>query len=241
MNDFEKFAEGVRSIMRINVDDFYSLNGCATVVRNVMREGYYRNLGTLKEIGDLFGFTPAEAEKYITIGQKRITAQILERQGHKVVIDRVLKTLNVTKRNVWSASRKAEMVNARRICWFILRTHFNWRLSSIARLFNRDHTTIMHGINAYNNDFALQEFVKKHYDEWVHDKKPVSAPKKAAQDNVVCEVLLVEDEQTVQPKPSIDDLSKRWMNRERLKKEINARLMANVDYSLHEYNLPRGV
>ncbi|HBT75053.1 TPA: hypothetical protein DEB29_03575 [Candidatus Wolfebacteria bacterium] len=65
-------------------------------------------------------------------------------------------------------ARLPEFVDARMAVWFVLNKHIGMPYTMIARLYNRDHTSIMHGVSKVDRQPTnLQEWVKEGIEkEW---------------------------------------------------------------------------
>ena len=71
--------------------------------------------------------------------------------------------------SLFTASRFREIVDARKVCMFILRKYTLASLDQIGGYFNRDHATALHSIRAtkvhYKNEKLFRERVDKIMDE----------------------------------------------------------------------------
>lgn len=61
-------------------------------------------------------------------------------------IDQFCRLYNVSPAQLISASRQHHLVEVRHLCWFLCYTRLRLTYTLIARIFNRHHTTVMHGI-----------------------------------------------------------------------------------------------
>ena len=50
-----------------------------------------------------------------------------------------------------SRTRKRDIVTARMLCMYIFRNYLNMQWTEIGRVFHRDHSTAIHGVNAISN------------------------------------------------------------------------------------------
>lgn len=62
------------------------------------------------------------------------------------VIDRVCKICLVSKHDIFSKGRTRDVVRARSILYNLLHESYNISISSMSRVFNQDHTTIIHSL-----------------------------------------------------------------------------------------------
>lgn len=64
------------------------------------------------------------------------------------VLDLVESEYEVNEAMIKNADRKREVVEARQILFYILKTsRFYFSFKELGRLFNRDHTSVMHAVN----------------------------------------------------------------------------------------------
>ncbi len=80
---------------------------------------------------------------FATPGLKFYETRILK---PKSIVDTVSKVTCVSLQDLENDSKKRRLVIARHLCFFYLRKYTDKSLSEIGTLFNRDHTTVMHGI-----------------------------------------------------------------------------------------------
>jgi len=62
------------------------------------------------------------------------------------LVDKVCEKYTVSKHDIFSKGRTRDVVRARSIIYNLLYEGYNVSLSSMARVFNQDHTTIIHSI-----------------------------------------------------------------------------------------------
>ena len=67
------------------------------------------------------------------------------------IINEICKFYSLTTEDVTGKSRKREIVKARFIAIYIIRTETDFKLSAIGKIFNRDHSTILHSIKIINS------------------------------------------------------------------------------------------
>lgn len=68
----------------------------------------------------------------------------------KDIEDIICEAANVTREEVYSHDRHKPLVQARHAIWLLLHEHLNYPYAEIARLYSRDHTTIIHGVKRIN-------------------------------------------------------------------------------------------
>ena len=91
----------------------------------------------------------------------------MESEKVKAVKSLVNTYLNV---NVDLKSKNRDLINARAICYKILRDECNMTNSAIARHFSKNHATILHAMNEFPYMLKADSIMKKEYwflrDEW---------------------------------------------------------------------------
>jgi chromosomal replication initiator protein len=74
--------------------------------------------------------------------------------GH--VLDAACRVFNIEMYNLLSKRREKSLVRARFISMYIIRNRFrNISLEQIGKIFNRDHTSIMHGLRTIKDELSL--------------------------------------------------------------------------------------
>jgi hypothetical protein len=74
----------------------------------------------------------------------------------------------VTPVKMMSKSRNQFVVEARNMCFNILREHTNeYALEGIGKAFNRDHATVIHGIKKHDIAYARNGYYTDNYDDLV--------------------------------------------------------------------------
>lgn len=58
-------------------------------------------------------------------------------------------------------SREKEIVDARHVIWFIARECIGYSYQQLAALYNRDRTSVMHGINRMKKNQSQSELLQK--------------------------------------------------------------------------------
>lgn len=81
------------------------------------------------------------------------------------VINRVAKVFNMNPILITKKGRYRENVLARNMCFYILHVHYKQKSAQIAPYFNRDRTTVLHGINTFVNDVEVVPFYMEKYEE----------------------------------------------------------------------------
>jgi len=71
------------------------------------------------------------------------------------IIDGTISSLGVSRKDIYSLSRKTEHVNARHIIWWILNRKYKWTLPRVGREFKRNHTTILDAVLKINKSIIL--------------------------------------------------------------------------------------
>ena len=81
------------------------------------------------------------------------------------VIRTVCEVLKADKLKVLTPNRSKNLVFARNMCYFIFRRYFSMTLKEIGQSFDRDHTTVIHGIQTFQNDIDCIKYYKGQYEE----------------------------------------------------------------------------
>ena len=81
------------------------------------------------------------------------------------VIRTVCEVLQADKHKVLTPNRSKNLVFARNMCYFIFRRYFSMTLKEIGQSFDRDHTTVIHGIQTFQNDIDCIKYYKGQYEE----------------------------------------------------------------------------
>ena len=64
------------------------------------------------------------------------------------IVDKVCAKYQISKHDVFSKGRTSEVVRARSIVYNILHEQYNVSISSMGRVFNQDHTTVLHSLKS---------------------------------------------------------------------------------------------
>lgn len=80
----------------------------------------------------------------------------------EMILDMVADRESVPKHLLCSDRRNQDIANARYIAFYLIYTLTNYSLPAIGRMFNKDHTTILHGVRIIS---------KKRKDEPLFDSK----------------------------------------------------------------------
>lgn len=83
------------------------------------------------------------------------------------IVDFVANELNIDSMKLKKPDRNRIYVQARNMCYFILLHHLGMTCVSIGQYFNRDHTTVLHGLKMHKNDYETTPSYKEKYDEIV--------------------------------------------------------------------------
>lgn len=228
------------------------------VRRSAIFLAYSNNLGTASELAIVFNCTTdhvlqivkdqrerqEEIERIVNLISRSFASSkesYIDDPRLRELINRILKTMGVRYSSIMSRQRNRETASCRFVIWFMLHEYFALSLSAIGRMFGRDHTTIMHALDAYKKRKDLQELVKFNYDEWMEglvaeiDQLPVNIWEPSTTVSAITRTGTI-----LTLIPQHRDISEKPSKREG-KERMNKWHMRDVDYSKHEYNLPRGV
>lgn len=85
-------------------------------------------------------------------------------------LEKVCKHYSVNEYNMKSKSRKRNIVTARQMCMYFLRTNLSLTLNEIGRITGgRDHTTVIHSINLIKSQLSIpvENAVKSDYEKLI--------------------------------------------------------------------------
>ena len=100
--------------------------------------------------GFLYAAKVLQAKKEIVDSNKRIIGVAYKGASQQLVdkvVDIVCKKYCISKHTVFSKDRHKEIVRTRSILHNLLHEHYDISISSISRVFNQDHTTILYSLN----------------------------------------------------------------------------------------------
>lgn len=72
------------------------------------------------------------------------------------------KLYNVTPQQLMSSSRQHHLVEVRQLCWYLCYTRLRLTHTLIGRIFNRHHSTVIHGIDRINTLMAAEPVLRDH-------------------------------------------------------------------------------
>lgn len=76
------------------------------------------------------------------------------------IIAKVCKSQLLKTEEIQTKSRKRELVYTRNLCMYFMREKMNLSLKLIGKKFDRDHTTVIHAIDAINDLCFSNEYIK---------------------------------------------------------------------------------
>ena len=85
-----------------------------------------------------------------------------------MIVDKVCEKYLVSKHDVFGKSRTRDVVRTRSILYNLLHEEYNVSISSIGRVFNQDHTTVLHSLNNKQNK---SRYWGSHYSIWQEYEK----------------------------------------------------------------------
>lgn len=118
----------------------------------------------------------------MTIAKFRMTRKSLLRpKNYEVdivtvekIINNAAKVFNIRPIMITNKGRYRDQVLARNMCFYILHVHYKQKSAQIAPYFNRDRTTVLHGINTFANDVEVVPFYMEKY---IEVRKKIKIPK----------------------------------------------------------------
>jgi Bacterial dnaA protein helix-turn-helix len=76
----------------------------------------------------------------------------------EIVTHMTASQLGVSVMSLTSADRSAHLARGRRLAWHLSTRHCDLSISALARTWNRDHTTLLHGLRRVADDMTDPEF-----------------------------------------------------------------------------------
>jgi chromosomal replication initiation ATPase DnaA len=80
-------------------------------------------------------------KKQINIKYKKANIEVVSK-----LVDKVCERYTISKHDVFSKGRTTDVVRARSIVYNLLNEEYNVSISSMARVFNQDHTTVINSL-----------------------------------------------------------------------------------------------
>ena len=113
-------------------------------------------------LAELRGVKPSELiDEDDGIASQNIIATKRRNASPKQVVDKVAKYYDLTSKDLYGTKRTKNIKNARQIAMYLMNEELGLSTVRIGNEFNKDHTTIMHGIKvvktSLKNDFRLRE------------------------------------------------------------------------------------
>jgi chromosomal replication initiation ATPase DnaA len=90
------------------------------------------------------------------------------------IVRTVSKVCNIEERLITKKGRYRPQVLARNMCFYILHVHYKQKSAQIAPYFNRDRTTVLHGVNTFVNDV---EVVPYYMEQYIKVRSKIKVPK----------------------------------------------------------------
>lgn len=106
---------------------------------------------------------------------------LFKRKIHNVdqdIVNNIVKHIsivtNLPEKVITKKGRYRPQVLARNMCFYILHVHYKQKAAQIAPYFNKDRTTVLHGINTFVNDV---EVVPYYFEQYVKVRSKIKIPK----------------------------------------------------------------
>jgi len=102
------------------------------------------------------------------MGASEISYYVMPGLKHREIrFDQVIKTvcevMKIDRFKLLTPNRSKNLVFGRNMCYFIFRRYFSMTLKEIAQAFDRDHTTVIHGLVTFQNDIECIKFYKNQF------------------------------------------------------------------------------
>jgi chromosomal replication initiator protein len=164
----EKICKIDRNLALNIIDNLVSINKIelTTDVKELLADCFhYHVYGLESAVLKLKSYSETFDEKIdikTALKELKILGPVLDSQlNSKKIITRVCDLYKVDIEDVFSRNRKKECAFARHLCMYILKDRSGLSLSRIATLFNRDHTSVLYGINKIIAKIQQDESLKK--------------------------------------------------------------------------------
>lgn len=81
----------------------------------------------------------------------------MDRRRAESIVNRLSLKYGIPVIEIMSRTRQEAAVRMRQIAWYMLHKIYNMSSTTIGAIFGRDHTTILHGINAVRGSELVRE------------------------------------------------------------------------------------
>ena len=103
-----------------------------------------------------------EALKNLISSSETINSTLTPSHELKKMLDVISSYFKIDQDTLLSDSRKKDVVYARQMCWYLMRTKYNLTYQKIGDIFNgKDHSTVMHGCEVFEADFNSNASTRK--------------------------------------------------------------------------------
>jgi len=106
----------------------------------------------------------------ITAKYRTPRQNLFKRKIHNVdqdIVNNIVKQIsivtNLPEKVITKKGRYRPQVLARNMCFYILHVHYKQKAAQIAPYFNKDRTTVLHGINTFVNDVEVVPYYMEQY------------------------------------------------------------------------------
>jgi len=88
-----------------------------------------------------------------------------QKLDNEQIIRFICQEMSVKYKDVLSKDRSRVLVLTRNMCYTILKDYLGSTVTSIGRLFFRDHTTVLHGLQMHRQDYATNDIYAEQFEE----------------------------------------------------------------------------
>jgi chromosomal replication initiation ATPase DnaA len=81
------------------------------------------------------------------------------------IVKQISIVTNLPEKVIIKKGRYRPQVLARNMCFYILHVHYKQKAAQIAPYFNKDRTTVLHGINTFVNDIEVVPYYMEQYEK----------------------------------------------------------------------------
>ena len=89
-------------------------------------------------------------------------ADLFEEDNLKKLFDYIELNLNVSKTILMGTAKQKHVVEARNLAWYGIYYGLSWSSTEIGMFFNKDHTTVLHGLRRLAHSTKSDQTARKH-------------------------------------------------------------------------------
>lgn len=78
----------------------------------------------------------------------------------KEIIEIVSRFYGILEEDIFNKNRKTPVPKARQICQYLVKHKYNYTLQETAKIFNRNHSTIMYSLETIKNELQVSKTMR---------------------------------------------------------------------------------